>query len=1106
MSHLTVLEEIAARGLTLVAAGPDLRLQGPRDKIDTELVGRIKAYKSDLIAYLAQPAEPGLPLTPLQRSYLFGRGELFEMGNVASYVYHEIEGRWDIDRLELALRAVVAGNGLLRSHFTTAGQRVEQPSVEVSIERIDLRGLDADALQRRRARLRDEWSHRVLPADRAPMLVVAVSLLDDDRMVLHVGHDGLVMDAISMFLFFRHWWTQYQAPGDTVPGGEVSFEAYTEALEAARSRAPYERSRRYWLDRLPELAPHPDLPLRTSPSSISRPRFTPRAVRVDPTRWELLKQRAAAAELTPSAVVLAAYTETLAIWGAGERFSLMTTFANRPPIHPQIMEAVGAFADTMLVEASVDRTITFAERARALQAEMRASLDHRHFSGGEMMRELARLRGGVSAARMPFTFNSTLGYPVEGLDGSTLELFGPEVFTVSQTPQVWLNVFVMEQHGGLVVQLDGVDELFPDGLLDDLTEGYQRMLDLLMDEAAWSKTRFDLLPAAQRARREAANTTASPLPSGQLPDAFLAQARRDPDALAILTATGTMSYGELHRRAVAAAQWLREHGVGRDELVALVMTRGPEQVVGILATLLAGGAYLPVDAGLPAQRKDYMLRDGQVRCVLTNADWKDDSGEHAVLKLDVTEPAPAGPVIDLPPIEGANPDDLAYVLYTSGTTGEPKGVMVRQVSVINVTTDCNTRFEVGPQDRFFGISAFNFDLSVYDVFGSLSAGAAVVLPEHDRAMDPQHWLDLCVRYGVTIWNSVPAIASLLHDQARDGSAEDLAALRLVMMSGDRIPPELPATLRELKPDLRVVSLGGPTETTIWNILHPVGPESDGSQSIPYGRPNSNNKAYVLDRYGQDMPDWVVGEICAAGVGLARGYWGDAARTAEKFYFDEERGERIYRTGDLGRYLPDGNIDIQGRKDFQIKVNGYRIEAGEVETRLVSLNGIRRAVVVRQEGATGDRLVAHLVPSGTARPAESVIRDQVREALPEYMVPSQVVWHDEFPLTRNGKVNRTALTEATPTHAADPVAADSKLNGDLEHWIADLWRQILGTPAIDAVSTLYELGGDSISAARILTVIRKQYGVTIPIHRLSEVDTVRTMAKYVASATEKVKTQ
>jgi acyl-coenzyme A synthetase/AMP-(fatty) acid ligase/acyl carrier protein len=368
---------------------------------------------------------------------------------------------------------------------------------------------------------------------------------------------------------------------------------------------------------------------------------------------------------------------------------------------------------------------------------------------------------------------------------------------------------------------------------------------------------------------------------------------------------------------------------------------------------------------------------------------------------------------------------------------------------------------------------------------------------------------------------VPAIVSLLHDQAiagggpegqesgknkADGAAA-LATLRLVMMSGDRIPPTLPAALRGLKDDLTLVSLGGPTETTIWNILHPIGPADDGGRSIPYGHPNANNRAYVLDEDGQDMPDWVPGEICAAGVGLARGYWGDEVRTAARFVQDPRRGERLYRTGDIGRYLPDGDIEILGRTDHQIKVNGHRIEAGEVETRLVAIDAVGQAVVVRQEGARGDRLVAHLVAarrpgpedrgagtSGDAGAPDETLRAALRVHLPDYMVPAAFVWHDELPLTRNGKVDRGRLTTT-------PAAATAAPNGgapasELEESIAAVWAAVLNLPAVAPEDQFAAIGGDSISAARIVTDVRKRHGVTVPLHRLPEVATVRAMAAYV----------
>jgi amino acid adenylation domain-containing protein len=1097
MTVANVLREVEARGLAITVVGSELRLQGSRERMDPALVGHIREHKADLIAHLG--ACHGFPLTDLQRAYLVGRGDLYEIGSVASHVYHEIEGAWDVGRLEAALRTVVARHGMLRTRFTPEGRQIEESSAEVRIERLDLRGRDGAAQRERLAELREQWSHRILPVDRAPLLAVQVVILAQDRMVLQVSHDGLVMDAISMFLFFRQWWSAYTGAADQAPAGEeASFGAYVAAVEAARDRAPGRRSRAHWLERVKDLAPLPDLPLRTSPATITRPRFTTRFARLDAPSWAALKARAAAAGLTPSGVLLAAYAETLACWGAGSRFTLNTTVANRPPIHPRIGEAIGNFGETMLAELALDRQVSFLERVRAIQAQLRRELDNRHVSGIEVLRELARHRGGTAGARMPYTFNSVLGYP--GIDASALELFGPETYTASQTPQVWVDVTAFEQHGGVVVEFDTVDALFPDGLIADLVGGYQRLLTALLDEESWSRATFDLLPAEQRERRKAANDTAAVIPDGLVPAAFVAQARRTPDAPAIIHGTVTLTYGELHRRAAEAATWLRQRGLGRDELVGLVMHRGPEQIVGILATVLAGAAYLPVDAALPAARQGYLLADGRVRVVLTNARWRDPDGrDREALDVDVTRPVPPGQAPpDLPPLPGAGGDDLAYVLYTSGTTGEPKGVMVSRRSVANVVADCNARFGIGPHDRFFGISAFNFDLSVYDVFGALSAGAALVMPDRDRAADPAHWLDLCARAGVTVWNSVPAIVSLLHGQAAADGPGALASLRLVMMSGDRIPPALPAALRTLNPDLGVVSLGGPTETTIWNILHPVGPGEDGTTSIPYGRPNANNRVYVLDEHGAEMPDWVTGEICAAGAGLARGYWGDEARTAERFTAGPRRGERLYRTGDLGRWLPTGEIEILGRSDFQIKVNGYRIEAGEAETRLVALDGVRHAVVARQEGMHGDRLVAHLVPDSGPRRADTDVRDALREHLPEYMVPSTLYWHDSLPLTRNGKVDRARLAVMAGPGPAQGQAGPAP-DSELERKVAELWSSVLGLPGVDATSNFYDLGGDSLGAARVLAGVRKRFGVGLTLDQLSQVETVRAMAARIAAA-------
>ncbi len=399
MNHLDVLHEISQRGLSLTVAGADLKLAGPKQRVDAELVSRIKAVKPELIEYLTAASaarQNGFGLTLLQRGYLIGRGESVEMGNVASHIYHEVDGCWDVDRLESALRMVVARHSMLRTCFTEDGEQVTEPEVDVRISRLDLRGLSEPEQQAMLGELRRERSHRMLPIDQAPMIVVEVTHLANGLMRLHVSTDGLVLDGISMFMFFIDWHRCYQT-GQAPAGDDVPFADYVAALEAARDQPQTRRSRDYWLDRLDDLPPHPGLPLAANPASIAEPRFTQCVASLGPEQWDQLKARAAAAGLTPTVVLLAAYAETLARWGAGSRFTLTTTIANRPPIHPNIAGALGNFSETLLVEVGIDRRQGFAERAQTLQARMRRDLDHRHFSGIEVLRELGRRDIGVPA-------------------------------------------------------------------------------------------------------------------------------------------------------------------------------------------------------------------------------------------------------------------------------------------------------------------------------------------------------------------------------------------------------------------------------------------------------------------------------------------------------------------------------------------------------------------------------------------------------------------------------------------------------------------------------------------------------------------------------------
>ncbi len=1102
MNRPAVLDALEASGVQIALAGDDLRLEGPTARLDAELIARLRDEKPAIVAYLAtDEAASVFPLGDMQQAYWIGRGDELGLGGVSSHVYHELEGGWDIDRLQAALARVIERHGALRTAFIDGSRQQELPAdaVTLAIRRYDHRALDRDAQGRARLAIRSEMSHQVLPADRAPLLDVRVSIFADDDMVLHVSHDGLVMDGISMFIFFRDWAEAYQQPALMPAALGVGCRDQIAFDQEQRGTPAYARARDYWLERLDSLPPAPQLPIRRDPGSLSASPSVRSEVTIEAAAWASIRDHGRELGLTPTVVLGSVYAETLSMFSGGDDFTLNVTLANRMPTDPDIFQVIGNFTSPQLIPCRFGKWTTFAERTTALKAAMAEGLEHRQFSGLEVMRALAERQGAASAS-MPVTFNCAIGAPGDGLDGSALDRLGKEVFSISQTPQVWLNLFAMEKADALVIQFDAVEALFPAGFIDEFAAVFRRALRALTAPTAWEAQALTSLPASQCARRRAVNVTETPLPDEMLQAAFLRQAASTPEADAIVLSDRTITYRELAERAAAIAHWLRAHDVGRDELVAVLMRKGWEQIAAAFGTLMAGGAYLPIDADLPEARIRHLVENGEARVILAQSTALDRlppaCGHLPVLPIDeMTVEAGLQPP---PPLAGHDPDDLAYVLFTSGSTGQPKGVMISHRSVVNLVADINRRFEVGPGDRLFGVSAFNFDLSVYDIFGALSSGAAVILPDQELALDPSHWAELGRSAGVSVWNSVPAIVQMLWDAGLPES------LRLVMMSGDRIPVPLAATLRRERPAMQTVSLGGPTETTVWNILYPIDDVDPSWHTVPYGRPNGNNRYYVLDRHGRECPDWVAGGLHAAGIGLARGYWRDPERTDQAFFHHEALNERLYDTGDVGRYLPDGTIEILGRSDFQVKVNGYRIELNEIETRLVAHDGVEQAAAVVIDGGDGPRLVAFYVAGGDPATPDD-LADHLALHLPDYMVPDRFVAIERLPLTGNRKVDRKALSSLTLVDPAKPQTSDedaAELRPGIESELASIWRDILKRETVDPTASLQDLGATSLATIRIVAALRKRYGMAVSLKDVARLRTIRAIGVHLEAASEK----
>ncbi|MFD7443584.1 amino acid adenylation domain-containing protein [Streptomyces sp. NPDC059909] len=918
------------------------------------------------------------PLTEIQYAYWVGRGSNFVLGNVAPHAYFELEGhRLDPDVLSQAWRRLIERHGMLRAVVGQDGrQQILETVPEFRIRCTDLRSAPEDEAERTLTAVREEMSHHVYTAADWPLFDIRMSRLPEhDR--LHISLDLLMVDLASLTLLFSEWSALCQDPDRTLPPVDVTFRDYALALERGSEAPRHRKALDYWTSRAETLAPPPDLPLAKSPVSVHKPRFTHREFHLPEDRWKRLQERCEERGLTPTAVLATLFSEVLAVWSGTRRFTLNLTLFNRLPlllaeneagkriVHPHLRHMVGDFTSICLLEMDAAAGRPLAERVETTQAQLQQDLRHRQVSALQTLRE--RRRRGLQSGfeTMPVVFTSGLGTAAD-VSGA-MAYFGDITYRISQTPQVWLDHQVVDLTGALDLTWDCVEELFPEGLLDDMFATYCGMVErLASDDTMWGEEPVVTLPAHQLTGRTQANETAGHRPAGLLHEPLLDMAARHPDRPAVLSTTGTVTYGELagHARAVAG----RVAAAGgrkslKDRLVGITLPKGADQVAAAYGVMMAGGTYLPVNAGLPAQRMARILDDGRAVAVLTDKaldselEWPEDLPRVLVDR----DGAPAGGDARHPS-GPAGPEDLAYVIYTSGSTGTPKGVMIEHHAALNTVVDINERFGIGPRDRVLGLADLGFDLSVYDLFGTFAAGAALVLPAPEMRSEPAHWAEVMGRHGVTVWNSVPAQMLMLVEHLEAGG-EIPEGLRLVMLSGDWIPVDLPDRIRALWPDAEVISLGGATEASIWSIYHPVDKVPTGAKSVPYGVPLRNQTFHVLDARLEPCPVWTAGELYIGGVGLARGYWADEERTGASFVRHPRTGERLYRTGDFGRYTPDGTIEFLGRRDGQVKINGHRVELGEIEAALTRHPGVDSAVVVKSSDDRGAaRLLGYVVPS------------------------------------------------------------------------------------------------------------------------------------------------
>lgn len=995
------------------------------------------------------------PLAPMQHAMWVGRDDDVTLGGVAGHLYVEFDGPGlDSDRLAAAAAALAARHPMLRVEFLPDGTQQIRAEAGLPVAVADLRGLDAAEVQNRLAATREAKSHQQLDG---AVFELSVSLLPDGTARLHVDLDMQAADAMSYRTLMADLAAAYR--GAVLP--ELGY-TYRQYRHATADRQPDESHRQWWAQRIPELPDPPKLPSPTG--APADPRRSSRRWRwLDPATRDALFGHARAHGVTPAMTLAASFSHTLACWSDSPRFLLNVPLFGREPLHDDVDSLVGDFTSSLLLDVDLNGTATGAQRAQAVQDAMRTAAAHADYPGLAVLRDLGRHRGTQVLA--PVVFTSALGLG-ELFAAHVTETFGTPVWIISQGPQVLLDAQVTEFDGGVLVNWDVREEMFAPGVIDAMFAHHIADLTRLAGGEGWDEPASAALPAEQAAVRASVNAVIAE-PSGEaLQDGFFRQAARDPDAIAVLHDGGALSYGALRDQALAVAAGLRDRDVRPGDTVALLGPKGAEQIPALLGILAAGAVYLPIAADQPRDRVDRILAlGGAVLALVGGESLPSLPIPGCSVGEAIAHSGAADPVV-------TDPAGLAYVVFTSGSTGEPKGVEVTHDAAMNTVETLSVRFGFGPDDRSLALLTLDADMSVLDVFAMLRAGGAIVMVDEADRRSPEVWVQLVTRHRVSVLNLMPGACEMLVS-----AGGELSSVRAVLTGGDWVRPELARRFQAVVPGVRFAGLGGATETAIHATLCEVNGEPPPEwASVPYGTPLPNIACRVVGADGTDRPDWVAGELWVTGRGIASGYRGRPDLTAERFV--EHDGRTWYRTGDLARYQPGGVLEFVGRADHRVKISGYRIELGEVEAALRRLPGVAEAVAVALCGSSEREVAGREVLAAAVRADDPTVtvaglRAGLAEALPEHMIPRQLVLVPAIPYTVSGKIDRRAV-------AAELVAAVAAVDGyrepvtPLQRALTAIITGVLGVDRVGRVGIdddFFALGGDSVLATAAVSRIR-----------------------------------
>ncbi|MCP4699522.1 MAG: amino acid adenylation domain-containing protein, partial [Gammaproteobacteria bacterium] len=987
--------------------------------------------------------------------------------------------------LERAFNEIVRRHEVLRTGFAMVNGKTVQvivPDLTLRLAAADLRHLPADEqsaeVQRRAA---EEVRH---PFDlaKAPLLRVTLLRLAPEEYILFTAIHHIVSDGWSTGIIIRELSALYKAyaagASSPLPELPVQYADFAIWQKEWLSGEKLKTQRDYWKRQLAELPPL-NLPTERTRPPVQSFRGARLPFRLSGQLTAALNELSRQSGATLFMTLFAGFAVLLCRYSNQEDVAVGVPIANRN--HKETEPLIGFFVNTLVLRADLSGNPAFRELLARVRKTALDAYTNQDLLFDQLVEELLPER---DLSRNPLVQTA---FVLQNAPLPPLRL--PEVHQTplefdNETTQLDLEVLLWEKEGELRGYMDYSTDLFDASSIAGMAEHFRNLLEGAAADPDRRIWQLPLLSAAERRQQLAEwNDTDKEYPRDKcIHQLFEAQAERTPDATALVFEDKQLSYGELNLRANLLAHHLRTLGVGPEVLAGICMERSLEMIIGLLGILKAGGAYVPLDPAYPEERLAFMQEDSRVFVLLTQKSLTErlSSQRVRIICIDTEEKRIFRERADNPN-SGVSAKNQAYVIYTSGSTGRPKGVSLMHEGLCNLAAAQIRLFDVQPDSRVLQFASLSFDASIWEIVMALCSGARLCMGSADTLLPGPNLLRLLEKQDVTHVTLPPSALAVLPCH------HPLPALRVIVVAGEACSPELAASWSE---DRWFFNAYGPTEST---VCATAGEYVKGSGNLSIGRPIANTQVYILDSHLQPVPVGVSGELHIGGVGLARGYLNRPELTEEKFIsnpFNEAPGVRLYKTGDLARYLPDGRLEFSGRADNQIKIRGFRIESGEIETVLARHPDVREAVIITREDAVNDkRLVAYVVPNREREINAGILRDFVKQKLPEYMIPSSFTILEAFPLTPNGKIDRNALPAPE-----GPQRAYVMPQTELEQIIAAVWQEVLPVDKAGIYDNFFDLGGHSLLIARTQARLQDRLAMKIPMVDLFKYPSIHALAR------------